>query len=355
MKDKIHNLLIHYSTTILSALQQMDKEKKKLLIVVDDENKFVSLLSIGDIQRAIIANIPIKNRILEILRKEIKVTYQTDDIASVKRKMRERRIEFMPIISTSNDIVDVLFWDDIFPETKPFKNELLNLPVVVMAGGKGERLAPLTNVLPKPLIPIGTKSIIEDIMDKFVEVGCHNFYISVNYKAETIMNYLNALNNSNYKLIYFREDKPLGTAGSLHLLKGKINDTFFVSNCDIIIDQDYSDIIKFHKENHNEITLVAVLKEYHIPYGTIQTKENGLLDSISEKPNFVYKINAGLYVLEPHLLKEIPLNQYYHITDLIMKLNKEGRKVGVFPVSEGAWVDIGNWREYLKMINIAFK
>ena len=143
---------------------------------------------------------------------------------------------------------------------------------------------------------------------------------------------------------------PLGTAGSLHLLKDKIKDTFFVSNCDILIDQDYSDIIRYHRERQNEITLVAVLKEYYIPYGTLETKENGRLKSITEKPNLVFKINAGFYVLEPHLIKEIPCGEFYHITDLIEKLKKEGRNIGVFPVSEGAWTDVGNWEEYMHCI-----
>ena len=149
---------------------------------------------------------------------------------------------------------------------------------------------------------------------------------------------------------YFQEDKPLGTAGSLHLLKGKINTTFFVTNCDIIIEQDYTDIYKYHKENNNEITVVAAIKQYPIPYGTITTKENGLLDSIIEKPEIIYKINTGFYILEPHLLDEIPINTFYHITTLIDKLQKENRNIGVFPISQGSWLDMGDWDNYLRNV-----
>ena len=217
-----------------------------------------------------------------------------------------------------------------------------------MAGGQGSRLRPLTNVLPKPLIPIGEQTMMEDIMDRFVDCGCKRFYISVNYKADTIKRYFDNLKGKPYEISYFQEDKPLGTAGSLHLLNGLINTTFFVSNCDIIIDDDYAEILKYHRENKNEITVVAAIKNLSIPYGTLETKESGLLADIKEKPNFTYKINTGMYILEPHLIDEIPVDEFYHITFLIEKLLKEGRRVGVYPINEGSWIDVGNWDEYLK-------
>lgn len=350
MIEKLNKLCIPKSLSVFSALKRMDEQKRKLLIVVDNDNSFYRLLSIGDIQRAIIGNIDLSTSVDKILRSETKVALVTDDVELVKQAMRERRIEFMPILGVNKEIIDVLFWEDLFPKEIVREREQLNLPVVIMAGGKGTRLAPLTHVLPKPLIPIRQKSMLEDIMDQFVAVGCHDFYISVNYKAEMIKYYMSSLHNSDYNLSYFQEDMPLGTAGSLHLLKDRIKDTFFVSNCDILIDQDYSDIIRYHRERQNEITLVAVLKEYYIPYGTLETKENGRLKSITEKPNLVFKINAGFYVLEPHLIKEIPCGEFYHITDLIGKLKKEGRNIGVFPVSEGAWTDVGNWEEYMHCI-----
>ena len=192
--------------------------------------------------------------------------------------------------------------------------------------------------------------MMEDIMDRFVECGCHDFYISVNYKADFIRRYFDNLDKPQYHVDYFQEDKPLGTAGSLHLLKDRISSTFFVSNCDIIIDEDYSEILDFHRQNKNEITVVAALKNYSIPYGTLETGDGGLLTGLTEKPNLTFKINTGMYILEPHLIKEIPSDRLYHITFLIEKLINEGRKVGVFPISEGSWTDIGNWDEYMKYI-----
>lgn len=350
MDKRAEAISIAKSQTIIAALKQMDAMKVKLLLVLDGE-KFCSLLSIGDIQRAIIANVPLDSPIVNILRKSVNVASEREPRERIIARMKERRNDFMPIVDEYNNIVDIIFWEDIstYKETRikaPF-----NLPVVIMAGGQGSRLRPLTNVLPKPLIPIGDQTMMEDIMDRFVECGCHNFYISVNYKADFIRRYFDNLDKPQYQVEYFQEDKPLGTAGSLHLLKDRINCTFFVSNCDIIIDEDYSEILDFHRQNKNEITVVAALKNYSIPYGTLETGEGGLLTGITEKPNLTFKINTGMYILEPHLISEIPSDRLYHITFLIEKLIKEKRRVGVFPINQGSWTDIGNWDEYMKYVH----
>jgi len=340
-------LLIERHSTIITALKKMDIERTKLLIV-GSENKFEGLLSIGDLQRAIIKNIDLNTPVADVLRKDIIVATDDESREEIKRMMLTIRAEFMPVINQKNEIIDVVFWKDLFDVTKLPPSEKINLPVVIMAGGQGSRLKPITNVLPKPLIPIGEKPIVEHIIDRFVEVGCNEFLFSVNYKSELIEYYFNTMSHPEYSIQYFKEEKPLGTAGSLHLLNGIIKSTFFVSNCDIIIDQDYSEIFRYHKNNGNELTLVAALKHYRIPYGTVETEEDGLLLSMQEKPEITYKINAGLYILEPHLLNEIPKNEFFHITDLIQKIKNRNGKVGVFPVSEKSWRDIGEWDEYLK-------
>lgn len=348
MKEKITNIAVYRNATLLVALRKMDESKRKLLIVLQEDSTFFSLLSIGDIQRSIINNAALDSTIEHILRDDITVAHHSDDITLVKERMKARRNEFMPIIDDAKRIIDVIFWEDLFQEKQQVGQ--FNLPVVIMAGGMGSRLKPITNVIPKPLIPINDKTIIEDIMDRFVHQGCSEFHLSVNYKADLIRYYFNDLNNADYKINYFQEEKPLGTAGSLSLLKGKINQTFFVSNCDILIDQDYSEILKYHRENKNKITIVAALKHYPIPYGTIETGSNGMLIELTEKPNLTFKINSGMYIIEPDILNEIPDNQFYHITDLIENLKKIGNRVGVFPISEKSWRDIGNWDDYLKSI-----
>lgn len=349
MDNRIKDISIEKTTSIISALKLMDKKRVKLLMVLD-QGLFFSLLSIGDIQRSIIAAVDLQSPIESILRKKVNVAKDTDSREEIIASMKKFRNEFMPIIDNDGNVVDVIFWRDLFDKFSTKVKKPFNLPVVIMAGGQGSRLRPLTNVLPKPLIPIGEQTMMEDIMDRFVECGCQNFYVSVNYMADFIRHYFDNFSKHSYNIEYFQEDKPLGTAGSLHLLKDRINSTFFVSNCDIIIDDDYSEILDFHRTNGNEITVVAALKNYSIAYGTLETGESGQLLSLREKPELTFKINTGMYILESHLIDEIPSDRFYHITFLIEKLIHEGRKIGVFPINEGSWTDIGNWDEYMKYI-----
>jgi dTDP-glucose pyrophosphorylase len=349
MKIQFEDLFIDKNESLISALKQMDKIQRKLLIVLN-KGKFYSLLSIGDIQRNIISTNNLTLKIQKALRPEVKVAHEGDDILSIKEHMRKNRNEFMPILKTNGEIKNVIFWEDIFDEKIAHFNNKFNIPVIIMAGGLGARLKPLTSVLPKPLLPIGEKTMMEEIFDRFANYGCNDFYVSVNYKAELIRYYVNELGLP-FNIAFFTENSPLGTAGGLSLLKGKVNDTFFVTNCDILIEQDYSEILDYHRENRNEITVVAALKHFPIAYGTIETGENGKLIELIEKPELTFKINSGMYILEPHLIDEIPENECFHITDLIDRVIKKKGKVGVFPVSEKSWKDIGTWAEYLKIIN----
>lgn len=346
--SKIDNRKIPYNTTIIASLKKMDLEKTKTLFVFS-KNRFMGMLTIGDIQRAILKNINLEDSVEKILDKNKIYARGDEPIDNIRAKMYRLRAECMPVVGNDGELLDVYFWSDLFGSRQDMPKAKLNLPVVIMAGGKGSRLAPLTNIYPKPLIPIGEKTIIETIMDKFTAYSCHDFYISVNYKAEMIKNYFDFIDNKAYNIEYFREEKPMGTAGSLRLLKNVLHSTFFVSNCDIMVYEDFANILDYHKKNENELTVVAAVKTFSIPYGTIETGDNGVLKNIHESPNLSFKINTGLYILEPSLFDDIP-DDFYHITDLMEKLIKENRKVGVYPISQSDWMDMGNWNEYLKFI-----
>jgi dTDP-glucose pyrophosphorylase len=351
MEDKIMQLSINCKESILSALKQMDMTHHRLLVVLDD-GKFISMVSIGDIQRAIIKGLSLTQPLRNILRKDnITIARETDDIDAVKALMREKRIEFMPIIDSNNDVKRIIFWQDLFVEPTDATRDKIDLPVVIMAGGKGTRLKPLTNVLPKPLIPVGDKTILEVIMDQFEGIGCHKFYMSVNYKADMMKYYLSQLDHK-YDIEFFMEDKPLGTIGSVSLLKGKITTPFFVSNCDSINEQDYRDVWDYHVNNHNDMTIVTMIKSFKIPYGVIETGEDGLMIDLKEKPEHTYMVNSGVYILNAELINEIPEGEFFHITHLMEKVKARGGRVGCFPVSEDSWHDMGEWPEYLKMINV---
>lgn len=342
------NRTISAHSTLLEALKKMDQIDKKLLLVFD-EQKFIGLISAGDIQRAIIQNKPLESKVINCIRTTIKLAKLDDSFETIKCMMVEYRMELCPVLNEDNEIVKLYFWEDIFEKSRPHHFQKIELPVVIMAGGLGTRLKPLTNVLPKPLLPIGEHTMLEEIINRFSVYGCNDFFISVNYKADLITYYIDNLKLSS-NISFFNEPKPQGTAGSLSLLKGKINKTFIVSNCDILIDQDYSEILDFHHQNKNELTVVAALKNYSIPYGTLVTGDNGELLELKEKPNFSVLVNTGMYILEPNLLDEIPTDTFFHITHLIEKLKSDNRSVGVFPISEGSWLDTGEWSEYNKTL-----
>jgi dTDP-glucose pyrophosphorylase len=353
LSKELGDLSIDVQATILQALLQMDAVNHKLLIVTEND-KYKSLLSIGDIQRGIIKGKDTSAPIAHILRDKERVNVSSTAATEeeIRARMLALRCEFMPVIDDNNDLVEIYFWDDLLEEEQT-SNRSLGVPVVIMAGGKGTRLRPITNIIPKPLVPIGNKAIMEHIINSFNKMGCNDFYCSVNYKSSMIKQYFEEL-EADYSVSYFEEDFPMGTAGSLSMLKGTVNDTFFVSNCDIIVDQDYLEIYDFHKEHQYDLTIVAALKNYKIPYGILEVSDNGKLEAVQEKPDLTFFVNTGMYVLEPSLLEQIPTDRFFDITDLFEQIRANGGSIGVFPISEGAWMDIGNWDEYNKT-QIAFK
>lgn len=350
MINKIHNRLISPTASLLDAMKLMDDIKVKMLFVFENEH-FEGIITIGDIQRAIIKGLPMDTPVTAILSKDKKYVSPEESREAVRHKMLGLRAECMPVVNEQGELVDVYFWSDLFKRSEPQHREKINLPVVIMAGGKGTRLKPITNVIPKPLVPIGDKTILEEIMDQFEGIGCRKFYMSVNYKSDMMRFYIDQLEH-HYDIEFFEEPKPLGTIGSVSLLKDKITTPFFVSNCDIVIDQDYRDVYEYHQSNHNDLTIVTAVKSLRIPYGVIETGENGLMTGLHEKPETTYMINTGVYILNPELINEIPEGQFFHITHLMDNVKARDGRVGCFPVSEHAWKDMGEWPEYLKMINV---
>ncbi len=347
--EKIKNRIIAPDITILSAMKKMDEIKMKILFVYDGE-RFEGILTLGDIQRAIIKGHSLTEEVVRILDRNKIYAYSTEPIDSIMQKMESIRAELMPVLQ-DGDLVEVYTWEDLFGKSSEPEKKLIDLPVVIMAGGKGTRLKPITNVIPKPLIPVGDKTILEVIMDQFEGIGCHKFYMSVNYKADMMKYYLSQLDHK-YDIEFFMEDKPLGTIGSVSLLKGKITTPFFVSNCDSINEQDYRDVYDYHVNNRNDLTIVTMVKTFKIPYGVIETGEDGLMTALSEKPELTYQVNTGVYILNPSCIEEIPEGEFFHITHLMEKIKDRGGRVGCFPVSEHAWRDMGEWPEYLKMIKV---
>ena len=233
----------------------------------------------------------------------------------------------------------------------PIHLELHNVPLVVMAGGKGTRLYPYTKILPKALVPIGEKTIIERVIEEFTAWGCQEVYLIVKHKAQMIRAYFDEL-QTDYTVHFIEEKEFLGTGGGLSLLKKEINKPFFLSNCDILVKADYDCVIKTHEANGDLITFVAAMKEVEVPYGVIITEADGSASKLQEKPHFSFLTNTGVYYMEPQVIEEMPEETFIHITDVAQKYIDHGSRVGVFPVSEKNWLDMGQINEMSHMLKV---
>jgi dTDP-glucose pyrophosphorylase len=346
MKD----ITIQPDITIRKAMKKLSQTGEKCLVVIDEKNTLLGTLTDGDVRKAILKGVDINASIDNIYKSKptilVKNKFRLDE---AKKLFTKNKFDLIPVVNDKGKLLDILFWESVLNNGKNIPGKKLVVPVVIMAGGKGTRMEPFTKVLPKPLVPVHEKPIIEHIIEHFTNVGCTNFYLTVNYKSKILKAYFEEL-NPEYQLNFVEEKEPLGTAGSLRFLNGQFNQPFFVTNCDIIIKTDYFSLYEFHQKGGYDITLVASAKEYIIPYGTCELNSDGHLSHINEKPKYEFLINTGLYVLNPDVLELIPRNKFYHITYLIEDAKNKGKKVGVYPIDDDAWVDVGQWAEYQKVV-----
>ena len=342
--------LIQKSCTIIEALKRMSKSGEKSLIVVNHNEKLLGILSDGDLRRAILNKKKLTENISKIYNSNSFYLFENSyDLENVKKKALKQKIYFIPILNRNKKVTNLLTSTDLFSENKNIKTKNKNIPVVIMAGGLGTRLEPFTKVLPKPLIPIEGKPIIDHIMESFKNSGSNTFYITLNYKSKILKSYFEELNHK-YKIFFLEEKKPLGTAGALFLLKNRIAKNFFVTNSDIILNTDYIDLYNFHIESKNDITLVVAAKEYEIPYGSCEISSNGNLLKINEKPKYNFLINSGLYLLNNKILKLLKKNNKIDMNELIELAIEKKFKIKIYPVSDKQWIDVGQWVEYKKIV-----
>lgn len=330
----VHEFLIDENATMIEAMQQLDRISTKVLFVTKD-GCFAAALTDGDIRRWILRKGNLDAHVRDIGNYNPRFL-TIHEKSNAKEYMRRFSIEALPIVDENRNIVSVVLWTD--QEIKAEKN--LNIPIVIMAGGLGTRLYPYTKVLPKPLIPVGEIPIVEHIINRFVLHNAHQFYLVVNHKKNMIKAYFNEI-EKDYSIEYIDEEIPLGTGGGLSLLKEKITEPFFLTNCDILIEEDYEKILKFHKEEKNTITIVCSLKNVKIPYGVIEIGPNGEIESMKEKPEFSFITNTGMYIVEPQVIEELNDEEAIGFPDVVEKYRKSGDRIGVFPISEKSWMDMG--------------
>lgn len=351
MNNPIDTLKINQDCNIRNSVKQMDLGGIGFIAIVDNNENIIGVITDGDFRRAILSGISLEENILKIVNKNFKYVIEGTPEEKIFEIFQNSQITQLPVLKDKK-IVNILFKKDYQAKYNQSNYPKLHVPVVIMAGGKGTRLAPFTDILPKPLIPIGNKTIIETIIDEYSNYGINDFYISVNYKAKLIKAFFEEEEEKKYNIIFINETIPLGTAGALRLIEKEISDEFFVSNCDIIIKDNYANIYDFHKKGQFDITLVASMQHHIIPYGVCKLDGLGVLTEIIEKPEYDFLVNTGMYILNKKVLSFIPKDTFYHITHLIEDVKKSGGKIGVYPVSEKSWIDIGQWEEYNKALNI---
>ncbi|MGE5380678.1 MAG: nucleotidyltransferase family protein [Methylocystaceae bacterium] len=348
--QSIANLLISASDQLATVFARLEETSKQILLVVDDNDRLVGTLTDGDIRRAIISGCKLDSDISTVFNPSpIYVVAGSYNKQIILDLMTLHKVRQIPVLDNSHRVLELLTWDEIIGDKNLFHKKS-NL-VVLMAGGLGVRLDPFTKILPKPLIPLGEKTILELIIDNFQEYGFEEFVLSVNYKKNLIKLYLeDMIENRSFKVSYIEEDQPLGTAGSLYMLKNKVTAPFIVSNCDILLKTNYDDLLKFHNKNSHDITLVATLTNMQIPYGVIEYDGPQLLD-IKEKPSWDFLINTGIYVLSPLILDLIADGVNTDMVSLVKKAKGQGLKVGLYPVFE-SFFDVGQWDEYRNSLRL---
>jgi len=333
-----NNLVIQTTISLKDALKRLDSLEIKTLFVLDNNEKLIGTLTDGDVRRAIISGHQVDESIELFMNRKPHFAYENDSIEYKLSMFEELPIRYLAILNNDDIIVNILSKDEI--------TSLTNY-AIIMAGGLGSRLGELTKDTPKPLLKVGSKPILEAILESFSTNDINNFLISVNYKSEMIKEYFGKGEKLGLNISYIEELKKLGTAGCLSLIEDKPTEAFFVMNGDVLVDIDFKDMLSFHLENNFIATMGVVSYYIDIPYGVIEIDSDNTLKCIKEKPKERFYVNAGVYLLNPETIEMIPKNSFYDMPSLFEALKNENKKVGVYNKLKN-WLDIGHIDDYKK-------
>lgn len=340
---EFQSLCILKTETIRQALERLNQTARKILFITDTDGHLAAALTDGDIRRHLLSGGSLED-LVAAAGNHHPISAHT--VEEARAKMVRSHCLAVPVVDANGVLLDIVA--DGSTEQMHSQSASLGLPVVIMAGGKGTRLEPFTKILPKPLIPVGDLPIMEHIMRQFRRYGCTEFHSIVNYKKQLIKAYFSE-NEERYDTFWYDEDKPLGTGGGLSLLKGHVRQTFFLTNCDVLILTDYEKLLRFHRETGSAVTMVCAEKRITIPYGVVETGENGVITAMREKPAFQFLTNTGMYLVEPEVLDDIGANEVIGFPDIIERERQKGRRVSAYTVCEEDWLDMGQLDELEKM------
>ncbi len=345
------NLIIKKNDNFKKCLQLIKRSGLRGLIVVDDKKKLIGSLSDGDIRKAVLKKYDLRKKIEFIFNKKPIFLFENEySYQDLKNLFYKKKLTIIPIVDNSRKVKKIITSDILFKKKnlKIKKNKSLNkVPCIIMAGGKGTRLEPFTHILPKPLIPIKKKPVIEHIIKNYENYGIRKFWISINYKSEIIKAYFKELKHT-FRIKYITENKPLGTIGSLSKINTTIAKNFFITNCDTISNVNLDLMHQFHIKNNYDLTIFASSKTHQVPYGICLSKKNGDLVKIQEKPKYNFLVNVGIYLAKNTILDYIPKNKQFHFTDLVKELKKNNKKIGLYTEKKNNWLDVGQWDEFKK-------
>lgn len=346
-RDELKKYTASGDISLIEAMKKIDANGQLAIFVVDDDMHLLGSVSDGDIRRSVVADANLEKPIKELMCDNpvtVSCLQKWDD----NLWQNEQWLTLIPVVDSENRVVDIKRRMMVPEETRKETTELAGVPVVIMAGGKGTRLYPYTKILPKPLIPIGDTPILERIIAKYRCYGIDEFFLTVNYKKRLIKAYFDEL-SPDYKIVYIEENTPLGTAGSLKYINGKVGKPIIVANCDVLIEADYAEMYQQHISSKSALTIVSAIKQVKVPYGVLHVGDQGKVEAIEEKPTLSYLINTGMYILNSEFVSLIPQNKMYHMTDLAETLIAMGEKVAMYPISEDSFLDMGEFEEMKHM------
>lgn len=329
---------------IRDTIKTLNQNAVKSLAVVNKKNKLVGVISDGDIRKMLLKNIDLEIKVKKICNQN--PTYLTNgkfSKQSLEKLFKEKKFDIIPIVNDNNKLIKVIHWSDIINNY----NKIYSCPVIIMSGGKGTRMKPFSNVLPKLLIPVNSKTLIENIIEKFNKDGFNYFIFTLNYKKNIIDSFLKGLSN-NLIIETIHEQKPLGTAGSLSFLKNHNFKNFIIFNCDMYLNINFKNILRFHKKKKFDITIVTSSHSFKFPYGAIKSDKELNFINFEEKPLIKKIINLGAYIINKEVLNLVKKNSKLDMDKLILLSKRKKFKVGVYLISEDKWVDFGDWHKFSK-------
>ncbi|WP_078555814.1 nucleotidyltransferase family protein [Bacillus alkalicellulosilyticus] len=334
------SIVVKPSTSIMDTIKLIDQMGMQIAIVASEEYQLLGTVTDGDIRRAILKNIPLDKPINLVMNPNPRFAKSSDKESKIHSIIKNTSIKHLPIVDENKRIVNIISLDELI------KSEKKENVVVLMAGGLGTRLKPLTDNIPKPLLRVGPKPILETTLESFVAYNFSNFYISVNYRADLIKGYFNDGSKWGTNIQYIEENKRLGTAGALSLLPESIKGPIIIMNGDVLTKVNFDELLKFHETQGAAATMCVREYIYQVPYGVVKTRGNQI-DKIEEKPSYKFFVNAGIYVLNPEVIDLIPKDEFYDMPTLFEVLNKNKYTTNVFPIHE-YWLDIGQIPDYEK-------